>query len=132
VSLAKQGIAPGRLQDRFQQELRLYLEEQIVERLWAGDLTLWPKDLIKRDAALAKMEWLSAPEELRQPLELVRDNLQKADAEGLLDHGLLTFESVNLSARALLKLPGMELKRKVIVWTASLRMPWRKMTRSWI
>jgi len=112
----KQFIFAGRLQGKFQQELQNILIGRLVERLWSRDASLWPKELIDRDSALAKMEWLALPEAMEQFLELVRGLVQGADAEGLVDHALLTSESVNLCARAFLGLPGIPFARKILVF----------------
>lgn len=114
--MSKQFIFAGQLQDKFQQELQNILMGRFVERLWARDASLWPKELIDRDSALAKMEWLSLPEAMEQFLELVRGLVQGADAEGLVDHALLTSESVNLCARAFLGLSGIPFARKILVF----------------
>jgi hypothetical protein len=114
--MSKQIIVPGRLQAKFQRELQEFLKLRLVERLWEKDPNLWPKELVERDTALAGMEWLSLPDGFEQFLDLVGDSLAKADADGLVDHALVTSESANLCAKAFLELSGVALKRKVKVF----------------
>jgi hypothetical protein len=71
---------------------------------------------VERDTALAGMEWLSLPDGFEQFLEFVGDSLAKADADGLVDHALVTSESANLCAKAFLELSGVALKRKAKVF----------------
>jgi len=115
VALPKQSIVPGQLQDKSQHELQVFLREQIVERLWAEGVSLWPEELRERDPALAVLAWLKLAEELGQFLESVRRHVQEAEADGLVDHALLTSESINLCARALFGFSGIALGRKLIV-----------------
>jgi hypothetical protein len=101
-----QVVLPGQLQVPFQRELQLCLQQRIVQRLWAKDPSLWPEELTKSNRALAKMDWLSLPESLPQFLEFLHRTFVSADEDGLVNHALLTSESLNLSARAFLELSG--------------------------
>jgi len=54
--MSKQALVLGQLQQPFQRELQYYLEERMVQRLWAKDSSLWPQELIHSDPVLAKMD----------------------------------------------------------------------------
>ena len=117
--MSKQLLVPGRLEDPFQRELQYYLQQRIVQRLWARDSSLWPDELAKKDRALARMDWLSLPERLPQLLESLDRAFISADEDGLVDHALLTSESLNLSARAFLQLSGGTPHRKVVIFDSA-------------
>ena len=91
----------------------------MVQLLWAKDSSLWPKELIHSNPALAKMDWVSLPDGMAQFLESVSQFLVSADADGLVDHALLTSESLNLSARAFLDLPAATRRRKVVIFDST-------------
>jgi transaldolase / glucose-6-phosphate isomerase len=111
----KQSLKAAQLQTRFEQELQLYLNQQVVKRLWQRDASLWPAELVEGDEALASLNWVSLPENVRPFLAQVRAILEEADADGLVDHAVLSSEGVNLCARALLGLSGIPLARKVMI-----------------
>jgi hypothetical protein len=113
--MPKQTVVAGLVQAKFQRELQFYLDERVVPRLWARDLTLWPAELVERDPALRCQAWLDLPKGLGVFLESVKRNVQAADAEGLFDHAVLSSESVNLCVRALMGIPEIALSRKVVV-----------------
>jgi hypothetical protein len=115
MALPTQSIVPGQLQDTFERELQGFLRKRIVERLWAKDVSLWPEELVSGDRALADLTWLRLSQVLGPLLESVRRGEQSADADGLPDTALLTFESANLCARALLGFSGIALARKFVV-----------------
>jgi len=117
--MPKQEIVAGQLQQPFQRELQHYLEGRMVQLLWAKDSSLWPKELIHSNPALAKMDWVSLPDGMAQFLESVSQFLVSADADGLVDHALLTSESLNLSARAFLDLPAATRRRKVVIFDST-------------
>ena len=111
-----QSIFTGNLEAEFQRQLSQFLSERTVERLFAGDNTLWPEELTAHDPALAKLDWLLLPTQLGQFSSLLQENFRIADAEGLLDHALLTSESLDLTVRSFLEFPGISYQRKVIVF----------------
>lgn len=110
-----QSIVTGQLQEQFQRQFQDFLRWRIVERLWAKDVSLWPEELLHRDAALANLSYLSLIEQLESFLESVRRHVQDAEADGLIDHALLTSESINLCARALVGFSGIILAHKLVV-----------------
>jgi hypothetical protein len=86
--MPNQVFLPGQLEQPFQRELQVYLQQRIVQRLWTKDSSLWPKELEIHDKALARMDWLSLPEGIPQFLEILHRLFTAADKDGLLDHAL--------------------------------------------
>lgn len=111
----KQSLALGQLQSRFERELHFYLTQNVVTRLWNKDTSLWPPELVEHDPALAKLDWVSLPETIWRFLAQVRAILAGTDADGLVDHAVLSSESANLCGAALTTLSGVPCARKVII-----------------
>jgi transaldolase / glucose-6-phosphate isomerase len=109
-------LYPGKLEAEFQRQLADLIAERAVDRLFAGDNTLWPGELIAHNPALARLDWLLLPKLLSEFLSSVEPTLRAADAEGLVDHALLSSESLNLTARSFLEFPGISPGRKVVVF----------------
>lgn len=116
MSPGKQTIFAGELQKRFQQELQSYRQNHIVERLWKRDSSLWRRELLENNPVLSKLEWVSLPDGIGQFLQFIQRIFQEADADGLVDHALLTSESLNLSIRSFLAIPEARQTRKLIVF----------------
>src|SRR5215469_5640946 len=114
--MSKQILSPGRLHEPLQRELQHYVQERIVQRLWAKDAGLWPKESINSNPALANMDWVSLHETIPQFLEFLEGSFRSADADGFADHALLSSESLNLSARAFLQLPDVVPQRKLVIF----------------
>jgi hypothetical protein len=114
--MSEQLLAPGQLEETFRRELQFYLEHQIVQRLWAKDCSLWPEELISKDPALAQLDWVSLPDALAPHIEFLGQAFASADADGFVDHALLTSESLNLTVRAFLQLAGAAPGRKMLIF----------------
>jgi len=115
LATLKHSLEVGQLRARFEQELQFYLSQRVVTRLWNKDVSLWPPDLVEDDPALAKLDWLSLPETIWNFLAQVRTILAGADADGLVDHAVLSSESANLCGAALMTLSGVSCARKVVI-----------------
>ncbi|HUN62612.1 MAG TPA: hypothetical protein VMU53_11515, partial [Candidatus Sulfotelmatobacter sp.] len=115
MATLKHSLEVGQLRARFEQELQFYLSQRVVTRLWNKDVSLWPPDLVEDDPALAKLDWLSLPETIWNFLAQVRTILAGADADGLVDHAVLSSESANLCGAALMTLSGVSCARKVVI-----------------
>jgi hypothetical protein len=119
VPLPSQSVFPGVLQREFEWQLREFIRERRVQRLWQGDSTLWPRGLTEYSPALRKLDWVSLPKYLPNFLGMVAKIIEDADAEGLLDHALLALESVNLSVRAALEFCQNSCTRKITVFDST-------------
>lgn len=55
--MSEQLLVPSQLEEPFRRELQFYLEQRMVQRLYAKDSSLWSQELINKDPALAKLDW---------------------------------------------------------------------------
>jgi hypothetical protein len=115
MTIPAQSIVAGCLQTAFHRALEYFLENRVLERLWAKDATLWPEEQFEHSHILSNLEWLV----LFASLEPLLDEAKKVEASAVADgfdcRVLIAFDTANLAIRALLPLvpPGDE--RRVVV-----------------
>ncbi len=102
MTIPPQSIVAGCLQTAFHRELEYFLENRVLERLWAKDATLWPKEGFEQSHILSNLGWLDLPGSLEPLLKGVQQEESAATADGLDCRALISFEIANLAARALL------------------------------
>jgi len=102
MAIPMQTIVAGCLQSAFHRELKYFLENRLLNRLWAKDDTLWPPDEFEHSHIRSNLDWLDLPNSLAPFLEAIRQEESAACADGLDRRALITFENANLEARALL------------------------------
>jgi transaldolase / glucose-6-phosphate isomerase len=102
MAIPRQAILGGCLQSAFHQELNYLLENRILERLWAKDATLWPHEEFEHSHIRSNLAWLDLPGALEPFLNAIKQEESSATADGLDYRVLVTFESANLGARALM------------------------------
>lgn len=115
MAIPTQTIVAGCLQSAFLRELKYFLENRLLDRLWAKDATLWPEKQFEHSHILSNLEWLV----LFTSLEPLLDEAKKVEASAMA-HGfdcrvLISFDTANLVVRALLPLVPTGDPRKVVV-----------------
>ncbi len=115
MSLPKQCVFYGALEPEQQQEIQVYVRQELVRWLWSVESEVGPEHLRERNAALAKRDWRAQPDQLEPFLTFIQNTIQSADDDGLVIHALMSTETLNLSANAFLLIPGTSQKRKVVV-----------------
>ena len=114
--MSEQKIFLGNLEAEGQQELQVYRHEDLLRWLWSDESGgLWPESLNSSDTSLAKREWRTLPDQIEQFLMFIGRTISSADAEGFVDHALMSSGTLNLSATAFLSIPGTMLARKIVV-----------------
>ena len=101
MTIPTQAIVAGCLQTAFHRELKYFIENRLLERLWRKDATLWPAEEFEQSHILSNLDWLDQAGSLEPFLEGVKQEDLSATVEGLDDRVLIAFESANLAARAL-------------------------------
>jgi transaldolase / glucose-6-phosphate isomerase len=102
MAIPAQSIVAGCLQSAFHRELEYFLENRVLERLWAKDATLWPEEEFEQSHIRSNLGWLDLPGSLEPFLKAVKQEESAATADGLNCRALIAFEAANLAARALL------------------------------
>lgn len=102
MAIPAQSIVAGCLQTAFHRELEYFLENQVLERVWAKDATLWPEAEFEQSHILSNLGWLDLPGSLEPLLNGIQQEESAATADGLDCRALISFEIANLAARALL------------------------------
>lgn len=102
MAIPTQAIVAGCLQSTFHQELNYFLENRVLERVWAKDATLWPQEEFQHSHIRSNLFWLDLPGSLEPFLNAIKQEESSAMADGLDCRLLVTFESANLGARALM------------------------------
>jgi transaldolase/glucose-6-phosphate isomerase len=102
MTVPAQSIVAGCLQTTFHRELEHYLQNRVLQRLWAKDATLWPEEEFEQSHILSNLSWLDLPGSLEPFLKGVKQEEAAAAADGLEFRVLIAFEAANLAARALL------------------------------
>ncbi len=102
MTIPAQSIVAGCLQTAFHRELEYFLENQVLERVWAKDATLWPEAKFEQSHILSNLGWLDLPGSLEPLLKGIQQEESAATADGLDCRALISFEIANLAARALL------------------------------
>jgi glucose-6-phosphate isomerase len=112
LPLSEQTVRPGRLERQFQQQLADLLAKDAGARLFAKDLTLWPKAPSNRKTSL---DWLDLPDSIGEIMSQVKretDQLPWLDFKAVLFIGM---GSANLAAHAARELFRPQLRSKVLV-----------------
>ena len=102
MTIPAQSIVAGCLQSAFHRELEYFLENRVLERLWAKDATLWPGEEFEQSHIRSNLDWLDLPGSLDLLLKGVNQEESAATAAGFDCRALISFEIANLTARALL------------------------------
>lgn len=102
MTVPAQSIVAGCLQTTFHRELEHYLQNRVLERLWAKDATLWPEEEFEQSHILSNLSWLVLPGTLEPFLKGIKQEELAATADGLDCRALIAFEAANLAARAVL------------------------------
>jgi hypothetical protein len=102
MAIPAQSIVAGCLQSAFHRELEYFLENRVLERLWAKDAKLWPEEEFEQSHILSNLGWLDLLGSLEPFLNAVKQEELAATADGLNCRALIAFEAANLTARALL------------------------------
>jgi hypothetical protein len=116
MAIPTQAILAGCLQSAFHQELKYFLDHRVLERLWAKDATLWPQEEFEQSHIRSNLGWLDLPGSLEPFLKAIKQEESSAIADGLDRRVLITFESANLAARALMAFaPHDDVTRRMVV-----------------
>ena len=102
--MTKQMVFAGNLHEIYERELNTLHEENLLERLWSLDETLWPRENSAVAKIRANLEFLHIPEKLPQILETIKGAESAARAEGLTERVLIAFENADDLCRALLNI----------------------------
>ncbi len=100
MAIPSQTIVAGCLQSAFLRELKYFLENRVLDRLWAKDVTLWSQEEFEHSHIRSNLDWLDLPGSLEPFLKAVKRADSAALADGLDCRVLVAFESANLAARA--------------------------------
>lgn len=95
MNMSEQLLVPGQLEEPFRRELQFYLEQRMVQRLYAKDSSLWSQELINKDPALAKLDWVSLPDKCSRiagRCQCTKTSYLVRDFPAALDHLLHVFE----------------------------------------
>ncbi len=116
MAVPLQTIVAGSLQSAFLQELKNFLENRVLERLWEKDATLWPPEEFDPSHIHSNLNWLDLPSSLEPLLNAIKKEESAALADGLDCRVLITFESANLGAKALMAfVPQDDIRRFVVL-----------------
>jgi transaldolase/glucose-6-phosphate isomerase len=120
MAIPSQSIVAGCLQSAFHRELDYFLENRVLERLWAKDATLWPEEEFEQSHILSNLGWLDLPGTLEPFLLGIRKTESSARTEGLNCLVLISFEAASLAARAVRTfVPAGDDHRIVVIDSAS-------------
>jgi len=59
-----QGIHPGTLKNAYGRELQSFLSKNVLARLWAKDVSLWPAEPHQAEILKSNLSWLDLPQQL--------------------------------------------------------------------
>jgi transaldolase/glucose-6-phosphate isomerase len=104
MTIPPQSIVAGCLQTTFHRQLEYFLDNRVLERLWAKDATLWPEEKFEQSHILSNLGWLDLSGSLEPFLAEIRETESCARTEGLNCLVLIAFETASLAARAVLAL----------------------------
>jgi transaldolase/glucose-6-phosphate isomerase len=102
MTIPAQSIVAGCLQTTFRRELEYFLQNCVLERLWAKDASLWPEEQFEQSHIRSNLGWLDLPSSLEPFLKGIKQEESAATADGLDCRVLIAFEAANLAARAVL------------------------------
>jgi len=98
------GACCGKLQALYEAEIHAIEREQLLERLWAQDISLWPSGEEGPEFLKQNLEFLRIPDTLPQALAGVMQVAAESESEGLTDRLLISFGSVHYFCRAMLNI----------------------------
>src|SRR5208337_3026716 len=120
MTIPAQSIVAGCLQSTFHRELEYFLENRVLERLWAKDATLWPEEEFEQSHIRSNLGWLDLLGSLEPFLVGIRKTESSARTAGLNCLVLISFEAASLAARAVRTfVPAGDDHRIVVIDSAS-------------
>ena len=106
ATLDKQNLGEN-LKKLYEAELRAIAREQLLSRLWASDVTLWPSREFGPDHVRENLEFLHIPERIPQLIAGALRANWEAEQEGLTNKLLISFGTVHHFCKAVMDIhPG--------------------------
>ena len=104
MSLPIQKLSPGTLSTAWKRELARCHSENLLERLWKHDSSLWPAE--EHEAALIKsnLQWLDLPTQIEPCVNRLIECAKMAEQDGLDYFVFVAMGASNLAASAILNL----------------------------
>ncbi len=98
MSLPKQTLFPGRLDEAYRRELDRLAAGEVLERLWAKDSSLWPAGERQKQELTANLGWLDLPQQIGPYMARVAELVAEAQREGFQDVVFVAMGDSNLAA----------------------------------
>jgi glucose-6-phosphate isomerase len=105
LSIPIQNVAPGVLADAWKGELQRCAAEDVVQRLWKRDSSLWPAEEHESSLVKSNMQWLDLPEQIERCINNVVERAKVAEQEGLDHFVFVAMGASNLAVATILNLP---------------------------
>jgi len=105
VSLPIQKVSAGALTKVWKNELQRCAAENMLQRFWQRDSSLWPAEEHEIPLVKSNLQWLDLPAQIEPCIDLLIDCAKMAERQGLDHFVFVAMGSSNLAAAAILNLP---------------------------
>jgi transaldolase / glucose-6-phosphate isomerase len=106
VSLPIQKVSPGALTTAWKNELQRCHAENVLQRLWNKDTSLWPAEEYQVPLVKSNLQWLDLPAQIEPRVNRLIECAKMAEPEGLDHFVFVSMGASNLAAAAILNLPN--------------------------
>jgi hypothetical protein len=93
------------LTDGWKGEIQRCAAEDVVQRLWKRDSSLWPAAEHELPLVKSNMQWLDLPEQIERYVSHVVERAKVAEQEGLGHFVFVAMSTSNLAVATILNLP---------------------------
>ena len=115
MSLPKQTLLPGSLDQAYRRELNHLVEREMLQRRWSKDSSLWPADELQEYFLRANLGWLDLPQLVGPYMARVEDLVTATQHGGLQDAVFVAMGGSNLAASAIAHASGEKRWRRVFL-----------------
>jgi transaldolase / glucose-6-phosphate isomerase len=106
VSLSIQKVSPGALTTAWKNELQRCDAENVLQRFWNKDSSLWPAEEHQVPLVKSNLLWLDLPARIEPCLNRLIECTKLAEQDGLDHFVFVSMGASNLAAAAILNLPN--------------------------
>lgn len=106
MSLPTQKVSPGALTTAWKNELKRCDAENVLQRLWNKDTSLWPAEEYQVTLVKSNLQWLDLPGQIEPCVNRLIECANMAVQDGLDHFVFVSIGASNLAAAAILNLPN--------------------------
>lgn len=115
MQLPVQAIFPGILESAYLREFEKLAAANVVSRLWAKDISLWPAQKYQSESVKNNLAWLDLPANLGPLMARVAARAAQVESAGFEDVVFVSMGGSNLAAETILRLPSAKIGKRTFL-----------------